>query len=112
MSLLAVGTLAYDSIETVREKREEVLGGSAVHFALAAASFAPVRLVGVVGEDFRREHLELLRARGIDCAGVETARGLTFRWGGRYEADWNTRHTLFTHLNVFAEFDPKLPAAY
>ncbi len=112
MSLIAIGTLAYDSIETVCDKREDVLGGSVVHFAGAAASFGPVGVVGVVGRDFQEEHLALLRGSGVNCDGVEVADGETFRWGGRYEADWNTRHTLFTHLNVFESFDPKVPESY
>ena len=109
MSLLVIGTLAYDTVETVVERREDLLGGSATFFATAASHFAPVALVGVVGADFRREHVEMLRARSIDCAGLEVAPGKTFRWSGRYEADWNTRHTLSTELNVFERFDPKLP---
>ena len=109
MSLIVIGTLAYDTVETVRERREEVLGGSAVYFAMAASSFGPLRMVGVVGKDFRRGDLEALCARGVDCEGVEVAEGRTFRWSGRYEADWNTRHTLETQLNVFESFDPKIP---
>lgn len=112
MSLLVIGTLAYDTIETAQERREEVLGGSATYFALAASSFVRPRLVGVVGEDFRTEHLDALARRDIDVAGVEVARGRTFRWAGRYEADWNTRHTLDTQLGVFEHFDPKLPPSY
>lgn len=112
MSLLAVGTLAYDDVETPFDKRVGALGGSGTYFAVAAANFVPVRLVGVVGDDFRREHLDDMAARGVDCCGVEVARGKTFRWSGRYEADWNTRHTLDTQLNVFEHFDPKLPAAF
>lgn len=111
MSLLVIGTLAYDTIETVTERRAEVLGGSATHFATAASHFAPVSLVGVVGDDFRPGDVDLLRSRGVDLAGLEVAKGRTFRWSGRYEADWNTRHTLDTQLNVFEHFDPKVPAA-
>ena len=109
MSLLVVGTIAFDSVETPYERREKTLGGSATHFAHAAAHFGPVRLVGVVGEDFPDEHLSGFRCRNIDCSGVEVAKGKTFAWGGRYEADWNTRHTLFTDLNVLEQFDPKVP---
>lgn len=112
MSLLAIGTIAFDSVETPYDQREEALGGSGTFFATAASYFEPVRLVGVVGTDFPSEPLEALRARGVDTAGVEVAEGKTFRWGGRYEADWNTRHTLFTDLNVFEHFDPKVPDAY
>jgi sugar/nucleoside kinase (ribokinase family) len=111
MSLLAVGTLAYDSIETATERRSDLLGGSATYFSLAASLFGGVSLVGVVGEDFRASDTELLRSRGIDLAGLEVAKGKTFRWAGRYEADWNTRHTLSTNLNVFEHFDPKVPLA-
>jgi sugar/nucleoside kinase (ribokinase family) len=111
MSLLAVGTLAYDSIETAHERRDDVLGGSATHFSLAASHYGPVGLVGVVGEDFAAHDIELLRSHGVDLAGLEVAPGKTFRWSGRYEADWNTRHTLETHLNVFEHFQPKVPLA-
>lgn len=111
MSLLVIGTLAYDTVETVHERREDLLGGSAVHFGVAAANFAPVSLVAVVGKDFREADLEWLRARDIDTDGVEVLEGKTFRWSGRYEADWNTRVTLDTQLNVLAEFDPKVPAS-
>jgi len=112
MDLVVIGTLAFDTIETPYERREETLGGSALHFAFAAAHFLPVGLVGVVGTDFPRDRFEDFGGRGIDCAGVEVAEGKTFRWSGRYEADWNTRHTLDTQLNVFAEFDPKVPETY
>ena len=112
MSLIAIGTLAYDSIETAHDKRDEVLGGSGVHFGAAAANFGAVGMVGVVGSDFPDEHLALLKDGGLNCEGVEVAEGKTFRWGGRYEADWNTRHTLFTDLNVFEHFDPKVPESY
>ncbi len=110
MSLLVVGTLAYDSIETVHDRRENALGGSAVYFAISSAHFTPVSLIGVVGKDFGEEHLADLRQRGVETGGVEVADGETFRWGGRYEADWNTRTTLYTHLNVLETFDPKVPA--
>ncbi|MBI5364448.1 MAG: sugar kinase [Planctomycetes bacterium] len=111
MSLLVVGTLAYDTVETVFARREDVLGGSATYFAIGASRFAPVSLVGVVGEDFRKGDLELLRGAGVDTRGVEVAQGRTFRWSGRYEGDWNKRVTLETQLNVLATFDPKVPAA-
>ena len=111
MSLLVIGTLAYDTIETQAEKRVDVLGGSAMFFSVAAAAFRPVQLVAVVGKDFRPGDLDMLKKRGIDTSGVEHAEGRTFRWSGRYEADWNTRHTIETQLNVFEKFDPKIPAA-
>lgn len=109
MSLIVIGTLAYDTIETAHERREEILGGSAVYFALASSCYAPTALVGVVGEDFRAEHIEALRQAGVQLDGLEIAEGKTFRWSGRYEADWNTRHTLDTQLNVLEHFDPKVP---
>jgi len=112
MSLLVICTLAYDTVQTANDSREEALGGSAMYFSVAASTFTSPRLVGVVGTDFQPEHLEDLRSRGINCDGVEVAEGLTFRWGGRYEPDWNTRHTLFTDLNVFEHFDPKVPASF
>jgi cytidine kinase len=111
MSLLVVGTLAYDTVETVFERRVEVLGGSATYFALGASRFAPVSLVGVVGQDFQRADVELLQRAGVDTSGLETANGRTFRWSGRYEGDWNKRVTLETQLNVLAEFEPKLPSS-
>ena len=110
MSLLVIGTLAYDSIETAYDRRAEVLGGSATYFAAAASSFGPVDLVGIVGRDFKKEHIEFLARRGVDMSGLEITGGETFRWSGRYEADWNTRRTLATHLNVLEDFDPKIPA--
>lgn len=111
MSLLVIGTLAYDTIETHAEKRTDVLGGSAMFFSVAAAAFRPVQLVAVVGQDFRPGDLEMLAKSGVDTSGVEHADGRTFRWSGRYESDWNTRHTIETQLNVFEKFDPKIPTA-
>ena len=112
MSLTAVGTLAFDSIETPFERRTDVLGGSVTHFAHAARLFGPVEIVGVVGTDFPDAILRRFTELGIGVRGVEIAEGKTFRWSGRYEADWNTRHTLATHLNVFEHFDPKVPMAH
>jgi len=112
MSLLAIGTLGYDDVETIHEQRTGLLGGSAVHFAVAAAPYGTVRLVSVVGQDWHAADSRLLEARGVDLAGLEVAEGKTFRWGGRYEANWNKRHTLFTELNVLETFQPKLPVAY
>ncbi len=108
MSLLVVGSVALDSIRTPYGEAEEVLGGSAVYFAVAASLLAPVRIVSVVGEDFGDEPLRLLRARGIDVSGVEVSRGRTFRWSGEYSEDPNDRKTLRTELNVFESFQPKL----
>lgn len=112
MSLLVIGTLAYDTVETPFDRRERALGGSAVYFAMAASTFGPLRLCGIIGEDFKESDLELMRARGVDTAGVERAAGKSFHWGGRYAADWNTRTTLFTHLNVLEHFHPKLPKSF
>lgn len=112
MSLLVIGTLAYDDIETAHDSRQGVLGGSATYCAVAASHFVDPRLVGVVGEDFAESDSERLREAGVSTEGLEVAEGKTFRWGGRYEEDWNTRHTLFTDLNVLEHFDPKVPEAY
>ncbi|HLV60076.1 MAG TPA: PfkB family carbohydrate kinase [Fredinandcohnia sp.] len=109
MSILAVGSIALDSLETPFGKREEVPGGSATFFSTAASFFGPVQIVGVVGEDFPEEHLDFLRSRGVDLGGVVRAKGPTFRWKGRYGYDLNEAHTLETHLNVFGSFDPELP---
>jgi len=112
MPLTAIGTVAFDSVETPYDKRERTLGGSATYFAVASCRFGEVGLVAVVGEDFPDQHFDRLRGLGVDCRGVEVAQGETFYWAGRYEADWNTRHTLETRLNVFEHFDPKVPAEY
>lgn len=106
--LLVVGSLAYDSVETAHGKVEHALGGSATFFSIASSLFLPTSVVGVVGQDFRRGDLQRLQARGIDTSGVEVAAGQTFRWGGVYSKHFETRTTLFTELNVFAEFKPKL----
>lgn len=112
MSLLVVGSIALDSIETPHGRAEDALGGSAVYFSYAASFLAPVRLVGVVGEDFPEEHVALLRSRGIDLAGLQRLEGGTFRWQGRYMEDMNTRETVKLSLNVFGEFDPVVPNEY
>jgi sugar/nucleoside kinase (ribokinase family) len=112
VSLLVVGSIAFDSIEAPGGTVDDILGGSASHFAVAASFFTQPRLVGVVGEDFPEEHRGLFTARGIDTSGLVTAKGETFRWKGRYHADMNTRDTLEVHLNVFGTFDPVLPAAF
>jgi sugar/nucleoside kinase (ribokinase family) len=110
--LLVVGSVALDSVETSQSRRDEILGGAASFSSYAASFFAPTRLVGVVGTDFPKVHEDFLRARGIDLAGLERAAGRTFRWAGRYAADFNTRTTLDTQLNVFETFRPKLPAGW
>lgn len=112
MSLVVVGSVALDSVETPFGRREEALGGSATYFSTSASFFGPVRLVGVVGEDFPREHEAFLASRGVDLAGLVRRPGETFRWKGRYEYDLNTAHTLDTRLNVFADFRPELPPAW
>ena len=112
MSILVVGSVALDDVETPFGSREGALGGAAVYFGLAASYFTPVRLVGVVGRDFPSEHLDLLRERGLDLEGVETVDGTTFRWGGRYGFDLNARDTLYTDLGAFADFDPVIPERF
>jgi len=112
MALLAVGSIALDSVETPHGSVEDVLGGSATYFSYAASFFTPVRLVGVVGEDFPPEHRELLAARKIDLAGLETVPGQTFRWRGSYEGAMNAANTLEVRLNVFGAFQPKIPEAF
>ncbi|HEV8661856.1 MAG TPA: PfkB family carbohydrate kinase [Candidatus Methylomirabilis sp.] len=112
MKILVVGSVAYDTVRTPFGEVSEVLGGSAAYFAVAAAFFADVRLVAVVGEDFAEEHLELLRERHVDLEGLSRVPGRTFRWRGEYGFDLNEAKTLETHLNVFAAFRPRIPPAY
>lgn len=114
MSLLVVGSVAIDNVETPDGVRHDnLLGGSATHFSLAAGFFGGVRLVGVVGEDWPEEHTRLLRDRGVDTAGLTVVPGgKTFTWTGRYEPNMNDRETLDVQLNVFGDFDPRLPQDY
>ncbi|HEV3165520.1 MAG TPA: PfkB family carbohydrate kinase [Isosphaeraceae bacterium] len=113
MSLLVVGSVALDSVETPFGVVDNALGGSATYFSYAASYFTPVRLVGVVGEDFPDEHRQLLQRRGIDTSGLVVEKGgATFRWRGKYEGDMNMAETLEVHLNVLGTFDPDLPAAF
>ncbi len=112
MSILVVGSVAFDSITTPFGQAEQVLGGSACYFSTSASFFTDVKLVAVVGEDFPAAHVEFLQSRNIDLAGLQTAAGETFRWKGRYEYDLNEAHTLETHLNVFESFKPQLPQDY
>lgn len=112
MSLLVVGTLAFDSVETPFGHRDATLGGSASFLATAASYFHPVSMVGIVGKDFPEEHLDFFRSRGINTDGVARSTGRTFRWRGRYDYDLNVRHTLETQLNVLDGFNPSLPPAY
>ncbi|MEX0936576.1 MAG: PfkB family carbohydrate kinase [Pirellulales bacterium] len=113
MPLVVVGSIALDSVQTPTDKRDNVLGGSAVYFSYAASYFTSVHLVGVVGEDWPSEHTEMLNRRGIDTAGIQIIPGgETFRWRGKYQPNMNDRDTLEVHLNVFEKFDPNLPEAY
>ncbi len=112
MNVLVVGSMAFDSIETPHGRADRILGGSAAYFSLAAAFFAPVRIVGVVGEDFPDEHVTALSRSGVDLEGLQRAPGKTFYWHGRYHEDLNVRDTLEVQLNVLEEFVPRLPAGY
>src|SRR5260221_8815892 len=111
-TLLCVGSIAFDDLEMPSGSYKDVLGGAATYSALSASLLTSVRLVGIVGTDFDEAHLEMLRARGVDTAGVERASGKTFRWHGRYAPDLMSRESLDTQLNVFADFNPKIPATY
>jgi sugar/nucleoside kinase (ribokinase family) len=109
MSLLVVGSVAFDEVETPFGKCEKMLGGSASHFSISASYFTDVRVVAVVGGDFDKAQLAIFDEKGIDTSDLEVIpSGKTFRWGGRYEYDLNVAHTLYTELNVFADFQPKL----
>ncbi len=112
MSLLVVGSVAFDAIETPHGKVDRTLGGAASYFALAASHFTPVRVVAIVGEDFTDEHRAVFHGRKIDLDGLEHAPGKTFFWAGRYSQNMNERTTLATELNVFADFKPTLPDSY
>lgn len=112
MSLLVVGSVALDSIFTPFGETADALGGSAVYFSVAASLLHPVRVVGVVGNDYPVEALEALAKRGIDWSGVERAKGESFRWKGKYSYDLQSRETLETRLGVFAAFQPKLPPGW
>jgi sugar/nucleoside kinase (ribokinase family) len=113
MPLLVVGSVALDSVETPTESRDNVLGGSAVFFSYAASYFTPVKLVGVVGDDWPSDHTDLLKGRGIDTSGLSVVQGSkTFRWKGKYLPNMNDRETLEVHLNVFGEFNPILPDSF
>lgn len=112
MSLLVVGSVAFDAIETPFGKVDRTLGGAASYFALAASYFAPVRVVAIVGEDFAGKERAILRGRKIDLTGVEQVPGKSFFWAGRYSQNMNERTTLATELNVFANFRPTLPDSY
>ena len=112
MSLLVVGSVAFDSLESPYGKVDRALGGAATYFAVAASFFTHVNLVGIVGDDFTEVDAQIFRGRTIDIEGLERAAGKTFFWAGRYSENLNERVTLTTELNVFAAFKPKLPEKY
>jgi sugar/nucleoside kinase (ribokinase family) len=112
MSILVVGSIAFDNIATPAGRKENVLGGSATYFSLSASYFTNVRVVAVVGEDFTAEHENVLKKRGVDTVGIEHAIGRTFRWGGQYLENLNEAKTDFTELNVFEKFQPRIPPEY
>jgi len=112
MSVLVVGSIAFDTVETPYGRREEMLGGSATHFACAARYFAPVKVVAVVGTDFPAEGFEFFRSRGMDLEGVQVRHGKTFRWVAIYRGDMAQAETLVTQLNVFRDFSPAIPESY
>ncbi|MCC6176855.1 MAG: sugar kinase [Chloroflexi bacterium] len=111
-TLIAVGSLGLDTLETPFERAERVLGGSAAYFALAARLYTHVGIVAVVGDDFPEQHVALLEQKGVDVEGLQRAPGETFFWSGRYHYDMNSRDTLETRLGVFADFQPSLPESY
>src|SRR4051794_28360292 len=112
MSVLIVGSTALDSIKTPKAENPRLRGGSASHAAVAASFFAPVKLVGIVGEDFPQRYIRLYQRHKVDLAGLQVAAGKTFHWSGEYEVNMNNRRTLATELGVFETFTPKLPVAY
>lgn len=112
MSIVVVGSVAYDGVETPYGKVDRMLGGACTYISLAASFFHPVKIVAVVGEDFDQADTDLLASRGIDLEGLERVPGKSFFWQGVYSQDMNDRTTLRTDLNVFADFDPKLPGSY
>jgi sugar/nucleoside kinase (ribokinase family) len=112
MSILAVGSIAFDTITTPSGHADNVLGGSATYFALAASYFTDVRIVAVVGDDFTPEHEKVLHDRRVDTRGIQHAKGKTFRWGGKYLENLNEANTDYTELNVFERFQPEIPAEY
>jgi sugar/nucleoside kinase (ribokinase family) len=112
MSILVVGSVAFDSIETPHGRVDHILGGAATHFALAASFFTDVRVIAVVGEDFTAEHENVLKKRGVDTRGLEHVKGKSFHWTGSYVKNLNEAETLATELNVFETFSPKIPEDY
>lgn len=112
MSIVVVGSIAFDTIKTPFGKREKSLGGAANYFSMAAQFFGQVQVVGVVGEDFPKQHMDYLKARGVDVSGIEIVQGRSFHWHGEYGYDLNEAKTINTELNVFEHFMPNLPDAY
>lgn len=112
MSILVVGSVAFDNIETPHGAVKDCLGGAATHFSLAASYFTPVRVIAVVGKDFTAEHEAIFTRRGIDTRGIERSEGLSFHWTGSYSGNMDEAKTLGTDLNVFETFEPKIPDAY
>lgn len=112
MSILVVGSIALDTVETAYGRVNDSLGGSALYFSAAASYYCPVNVVGIVGSDFDSSKISFLKKRGVNFDGMHVESGETFRWGGRYHRDSNKRDTLFTFLNVFENFQPKIPSQY
>lgn len=112
MSILVVGSIAFDAIETPFGQTEKAIGGSATYFSVAASNFVPVQVVGIVGEDFGPEEMRVFEGRQIDTSGIERVEGKTFFWSGSYGFDLNVANTRDTQLNVFASFQPKLPVHF
>src|SRR5437899_151033 len=112
MSVLIVGSTALDSIKTPKRENPRLLGGSASHAAVAASFFSPVKMIGVVGEDFPRRYIRLYERHGIDLEGLQILPGKTFHWSGEYEVNMNNRRTLLTELGVFETFNPTLPESH
>jgi sugar/nucleoside kinase (ribokinase family) len=112
MSILVVGSVAFDTIATPSGSVKDILGGAATYFSLAASYFTDVRLVAVVGDDFTAEHETVLKSHGVDTRGIEREPGKTFRWGGQYLDNLNEAKTDFTELNVFEKFQPRIPKEY
>jgi len=109
MSILVIGSIALDSVQTPFGRRDETLGGSATYFSIAASFYSKVRIIATVGEDFPARYMRMFKMRGVDTSGITVTEGKTFRWKGRYDQDLNTAHTIYTHLNVFKYFNPQVP---
>lgn len=112
MSIVAVGSIAFDTIKTPFGQATDIVGGALTYFSVAASYFSDVNLVAVIGDDFKKKHMRVFDGRRIDLQGVERANGKTFRWGAEYSHNLNSRETLFTELNVFEGFQPLLPESY